>query len=59
MQYLKKGGVKMNRWEIYEALRRGNNLDVHKLEETDLLEIREGLIEFMLMKEREGRRERG
>jgi len=49
----------MNRWEIYEALRRGNNLDVHKLEETDLLEIREGLIEFMLMKEREGRRERG
>ena len=41
----------MNRWEIYEALRRGSNLNIHELEETDLLEIKEGLIEYMLMKE--------
>lgn len=42
----------MNRWGVYEVLKGNKEVDINEIEQTSAEEVKEGLIEFLLVKEK-------
>ncbi|WP_187291563.1 hypothetical protein [Clostridium novyi] len=40
----------MDRWDIYEVLKNNKDIKIKEIEETNSQEVKEGVIEFLLMK---------
>lgn len=42
-----------DRWEVYETLKGNKKIDIKEIEDANANEIKEGLIEFLLMKSKD------
>lgn len=45
--------IELNRWGVYEALKGKKEIDLKEIEEAPADEVKEGVIEFLLMKSKE------
>ncbi|WP_173424640.1 hypothetical protein [Clostridium botulinum] len=43
----------MNRWGIYETLKGNKEINIREIEQTSAEEVKEGLIEFLITKEKQ------
>ena len=44
--------IEINRWKIYEALKKEQELDIKEISLSNAEEVKEGFIEFLLFKKR-------
>ncbi|EPY2273197.1 hypothetical protein ACXAUS_002055 [Clostridium sporogenes] len=43
----------MNRWGVYETLKGNKEINIREIQQTSAEEIEEGLIEFLIVKEKQ------
>jgi len=45
--------IKLNRWGVYETLKGNKEINIKEIQQTSAEEIKEGLIEFLIVKEKQ------
>lgn len=45
--------IKLNRWGVYETLKGNKEINIREIQKTSAEEIKEGLIEFLIVKEKQ------
>lgn len=45
--------IRLNRWGVYETLKGNKEINIREIQQTSAEEIKEGLIEFLIVKEKQ------
>ncbi len=45
--------IRLDRWGVYETLKGNKEINIREIEQTAAEEIKEGLIEFLIIKEKQ------